>query len=913
MSNIDKEWITINGTHVDTDPKGNIQSGPAGLKGSKPSGSSSGKKPTESDHKEHWDAMKEARTAMSAARNQKEFHEAQSKYQAHENAFRAAVRSKKSIGKAHNPGNLQNLKASFDKFISEEAAEAGEHNPEGLKRLREAFDGFVTEEAAEKSAQKPKQSMMEKIGKLFASIIKNADEDEIEKTQPSSSNVHVDAPLGSRDDLIALNRKRIARAKQRFIKIKKDESGSRRIAKVGIVCGDQLLMGKRRDNGKWTIPGGHVDHSETMKEGALREVLEETGLTLDPKFIFPATDVQTLIGKDGFPFEVQGWMYRVDQKPSTTMKSDPDQEVEKWQWIPISGGLPKEVSSNLHVPASRDALLQSLGLVQKSATDVDADPDMYPGIDNLEAGILKDALEPEEECDPNTELLMRHQDLIAGTDYEMNNGIMDPYAASQMALVNLESDPDFYRKINVARQGEQLIDNNVDKDAAVDPQPKGFNLDLGSGNAREDGHLGLDVYPYDHGTIPHDLNLGIPFPDGSASRVHMANSYDQMGLDDPKALLSEIHRVLMPGGEFVYEGPDEIYNQPQWASDYPGFVLTQHDDNVNKSDAQPCIRQVFTRIATPDPATANDAEPRTGVLQYDELPTDQLGLMNAIDYSNSDQGSSGQGNRAAGYSSQGALVPAEKECGSASSATASNKLISQRPMFKKTQKGGPGSGPAGGGSGDHQAKLTAAKGRLLAAQHHEAEAKENAKSAPKEKAATAHAEVQRATIARQAHQDEVRYHQQNLSSAQAAQRGENRRPEHMAYKSVEKVLKSGKVVPIMKMNQAKQIVYGVVLEPHTVDSQDDWMEPEEIEKAAHRYLSKSRVIGSIHEKPVNATPVESFIAPQDFDVADGKYGPQTVKKGSWVLGVKINDPAEWEKVCNGEYTGFSVGGMGLRA
>jgi hypothetical protein len=128
---------------------------------------------------------------------------------------------------------------------------------------------------------------------------------------------------------------------------------------------------------------------------------------------------------------------------------------------------------------------------------------------------------------------------------------------------------------------------------------------------------------------------------------------------------------------------------------------------------------------------------------------------------------------------------------------------------------------------------------------------------------------------------------------------------------VEKKLAKGFVVPILKAVANKQIVYGVILAPNEIDAQDDFMDPDEIEKAAHRYLTKSRVIGSGHTKPIDATPVESFIAPQDLELS-GQYGPQVVKKGSWILGVKVNDPEEWKKILSGEYTGFSVGGMGLR-
>ena len=38
---------------------------------------------------------------------------------------------------------------------------------------------------------------------------------------------------------------------------------------------DDILMGKRNDNDKWTTPGGHLDKGECPYEGAIRELKEE--------------------------------------------------------------------------------------------------------------------------------------------------------------------------------------------------------------------------------------------------------------------------------------------------------------------------------------------------------------------------------------------------------------------------------------------------------------------------------------------------------------------------------------------------------------------------------------------------------------------------------------------------------------
>lgn len=105
----------------------------------------------------------------------------------------------------------------------------------------------------------------------------------------------------------------------------------------------------------------------------------------------------------------------------------------------------------------------------------------------------------------------------------------------------------------------------------------------------------------------------------------------------------------------------------------------------------------------------------------------------------------------------------------------------------------------------------------------------------------------------------------------------------------------------------KQIVYGIVLEPDTVDAQGDMIGAADIEKAAHMFLVHSRTVGDMHKRQAAAEVVESYIAPVDLTL-----GGQMVKKGSWVIAVHVTDPDLWAAVKAGEYTGFSVGGFGRR-
>lgn len=117
----------------------------------------------------------------------------------------------------------------------------------------------------------------------------------------------------------------------------------------------------------------------------------------------------------------------------------------------------------------------------------------------------------------------------------------------------------------------------------------------------------------------------------------------------------------------------------------------------------------------------------------------------------------------------------------------------------------------------------------------------------------------------------------------------------------------GVVNSIIKADTEKRLVYGIVLEPNSVDLQGDTIKAETIEAAAHQYLVKSRVIGAGHAGKADASISESWIAPEDFT-----YEGQDIKKGTWLMTVKINNDILWDKVKNGTYQGFSIGGTGLR-
>lgn len=107
-----------------------------------------------------------------------------------------------------------------------------------------------------------------------------------------------------------------------------------------------------------------------------------------------------------------------------------------------------------------------------------------------------------------------------------------------------------------------------------------------------------------------------------------------------------------------------------------------------------------------------------------------------------------------------------------------------------------------------------------------------------------------------------------------------------------------------KSEDERQLVYGVVYEPDTYDSDEDFMTAVEIEKAAHFFMKEARHIDKQHDFESGVGEVvESYIAPADFSIDDVE-----IKKGSWVLATKASDEI-WEQIKSGEITGYSMAGL----
>lgn len=121
-------------------------------------------------------------------------------------------------------------------------------------------------------------------------------------------------------------------------------------------------------------------------------------------------------------------------------------------------------------------------------------------------------------------------------------------------------------------------------------------------------------------------------------------------------------------------------------------------------------------------------------------------------------------------------------------------------------------------------------------------------------------------------------------------------------------------VGFIKADAVKRYTLGIVYEPDAVDSQDDFADAEEIEKASHDFMRhiqgklKKGALGIMHKEwPDDVGDiVECYCAPVDMQIGD-----DLIKQGTWMLGV-IWSEEFFEKIDKKEITGYSMGGSGKR-
>tara|TARA_R100000808_G_scaffold14529_1_gene34239 strand:- start:10133 stop:10774 length:642 start_codon:yes stop_codon:yes gene_type:complete len=121
-------------------------------------------------------------------------------------------------------------------------------------------------------------------------------------------------------------------------------------------------------------------------------------------------------------------------------------------------------------------------------------------------------------------------------------------------------------------------------------------------------------------------------------------------------------------------------------------------------------------------------------------------------------------------------------------------------------------------------------------------------------------------------------------------------------------------VPISKLASEEKLAFGwasVVADESgnaVIDHQEDRISIPELEKAAYEYVQSSRQSTEMHDKLGVAELVESCMITPEKRKAMGM--PEGIT--GWWVGFRVVDPSVWNKVKDGTYSEFSIGGSAKR-
>jgi 8-oxo-dGTP diphosphatase len=131
---------------------------------------------------------------------------------------------------------------------------------------------------------------------------------------------------------------------------------SRAVAVAVIVQHDSVLLVRRRaDDGAppWTLPGGKLEPGESPEAAAVREALEETGLTVE---------AARLLGERVHPATGKHLIYVACQVITGTVRVADAEELNAVEWVPIGdlsayvpGGFYESVEAHLRQALRTDS------------------------------------------------------------------------------------------------------------------------------------------------------------------------------------------------------------------------------------------------------------------------------------------------------------------------------------------------------------------------------------------------------------------------------------------------------------------------------------------------------------------------------------------------------------------------------
>lgn len=121
-------------------------------------------------------------------------------------------------------------------------------------------------------------------------------------------------------------------------------------------------------------------------------------------------------------------------------------------------------------------------------------------------------------------------------------------------------------------------------------------------------------------------------------------------------------------------------------------------------------------------------------------------------------------------------------------------------------------------------------------------------------------------------------------------------------------------------HEEEKMIFGIVLEPNDgakrgiplePDAHGDIYSQDDVKKAAYSFMEDDDAgnRGYMHQFFMNEdfTLLENYVTKGKTEI-DTEDGPIKLRKGTWVIGVRVNSDNVWSMIKNKEITGFSIGG-----
>ena len=112
-----------------------------------------------------------------------------------------------------------------------------------------------------------------------------------------------------------------------------------------------------------------------------------------------------------------------------------------------------------------------------------------------------------------------------------------------------------------------------------------IRADLGCGDNKRDGYVGIDIGNYEGVDIVQDLRFTpLPFRDNQLERVHSSHFLEHLTFDENLYLFNEVYRVLIEGGIFEiivphgrsYAGMVDLSHKTFWTEDTFGYFTPEN-------------------------------------------------------------------------------------------------------------------------------------------------------------------------------------------------------------------------------------------------------------------------------------------------------------------------------------------------